>query len=131
MSKNPKNWRKLMKIANIVREILHIFGTTCEISMKFSGKIWLMIILKVAKNQAAFHPLFSRYIFLKKNRGGGKINPPPPPRLSPAVLGLKWQYSETWLFSIVDIYHFWLFLMHLLKKINPDIIGYWVIGGGC
>ena len=48
-----------------------------------------MIILKVAKNQAAFHPLFRRYIFLKTT-GGGQITPPPPATpLPPAVLGLK------------------------------------------
>ena len=40
-----------MKIANIVKESLHIFWTTCGISMKFSGMMWLMIILKVTKNQ--------------------------------------------------------------------------------
>ena len=40
-----------MKIANISNEILHIFRTTWGISMKFSRKMWLMLILKVAKNQ--------------------------------------------------------------------------------
>ena len=40
-----------MKIANIDKEILHIFWTTWGISMKFSGKMCLMIILKVTKNQ--------------------------------------------------------------------------------
>ena len=47
-----------MKIANIDREILGIFWTTWEISMTFSGKMWLMIILKVTKNQSfivSFH----------------------------------------------------------------------------
>ena len=38
-----------MKIANIVKESLRIFWTTCEISMKLSGMMWLMIILKVKK----------------------------------------------------------------------------------
>ena len=38
-----------MKIANIVKESLHIFWKTCGISMKFSGMMWLMIILKVKK----------------------------------------------------------------------------------
>ena len=52
MSKNSKNWWKSMKIGNIAREILHNFLTTWLISMKFSGKMYLMIILKVTKNQA-------------------------------------------------------------------------------
>ena len=49
MSKNPKNWWKLMKIANIDRESLHISWTDWGISMKSSGKMWLMIILKATK----------------------------------------------------------------------------------
>ena len=40
-----------MKIANIDKEILHIFWTTWGCSMKFSGKMWLMIMLKITKNQ--------------------------------------------------------------------------------
>ena len=42
-----------MKIANIEREILHIFWTTLGISMTFSGNMWLMIILKATKNQGS------------------------------------------------------------------------------
>ena len=42
---------KSMKIANIDREILHIFWTTWEISMKLSGELWLMIILKFTDKQ--------------------------------------------------------------------------------
>ena len=45
MSKNPKNrWK-------YDGENLHIFWTIWGISMKFSGEMWLMIILKVTKNQ--------------------------------------------------------------------------------
>ena len=73
MSKNPKNQWKSMKIANIDREILHIFWTTWGISMKFSGKMWLMIILKVTKNQGFTLPLED--IFFEKPQGGGKIEP--------------------------------------------------------
>ena len=51
ISKNPKNGWKSMKIANIDREIVHNFWTTWENSMKFSEKMWRMIILKVTKNQ--------------------------------------------------------------------------------
>ena len=57
MSKSPKNWWNSMKIANIDREIFHIFWTTWGISIKFSGKMWLMIILKVRKNHSVTLPL--------------------------------------------------------------------------
>ena len=48
---NDKNFKKSMKIANVDREILRIFWTTWGIPMKFSGKMWLMITLKLTKNQ--------------------------------------------------------------------------------
>ena len=41
-----------MNIANVDRESLHIFWTIWGISMKFSGKMWLMIILKIIKNHS-------------------------------------------------------------------------------
>ena len=50
MSKNLKNWGKLMKIADVDREFLHIFWTTWGNSIKYSGKTCLKIILKVTKN---------------------------------------------------------------------------------
>ena len=40
-----------MKIANIDREFLHIFWTTWGNSIKFSGKMFFKIILKVTRNQ--------------------------------------------------------------------------------
>ena len=73
MSKNPKNWWKLMKIANIDREILHIFWTTWGIPMKFSGKMWLMIIIEVTKNQG--FNLSLKDTFFKKPQGD-QIDPP-------------------------------------------------------
>ena len=76
MSKNPKNWGKLMKIANIDREFLHIFWTTWGNSMKFSGKMCFKIILKVTKNQG--FTLSLKDIFFEK----------PHWTPSPAVLGL-------------------------------------------
>ena len=51
MSKNPKNRWKSLKITNIDRVNLDIFWTTWGISIKYSGKIWLMIILEVTKIQ--------------------------------------------------------------------------------
>ena len=49
--RNVKNPRKLMKIVNIDEEHLHTFQMTCEISIEFSEKMCLMIVLKVTKNQ--------------------------------------------------------------------------------
>ena len=46
---NLKKNEKLIKIANIEEENLHNFWTTWGISVELSGKMWLMIILKVTK----------------------------------------------------------------------------------
>ena len=46
-----KKSEKLMKVVNIDGQNLHIFQTTWGISMKFSGKMWVVILLKVTKNQ--------------------------------------------------------------------------------
>ena len=62
-----------MKIANIDKEILDIFWTTWGISIKFLGKMWLMIILKVLKNQGFCH-LFRKYCF-RKTIDGVKLTP--------------------------------------------------------
>ena len=43
MAKNPENQWKSIKIVNIDGQILHNIRTTWVISMKFSGKMWLMI----------------------------------------------------------------------------------------
>ena len=56
-----------MKIANIDREFLHIFWATWGISMKFSEKMWIMIILKVTKNQG--FSLSLEDTFFKKLQG--------------------------------------------------------------
>ena len=58
-----------MKIANIDKEILHIVWTTWGISIKFSGKMWLMIILSHKKPE--FRSLFRRCMFQKITREGG------------------------------------------------------------
>ena len=57
-----------MKIANIDREVLHNFWTTWGISMKFSGKMDLMIILEATKNPG-FHPPFEETFFEKPHEG--------------------------------------------------------------
>ena len=90
--KKSKNWWILMEIANTGREILHIslhiFLTTWGVSMKFSGRIWLLI-LNVTKKQ--FHPLFRRYIFRQKK----DTHSPPPPRPSPAILGSSYSFKTS------------------------------------
>ena len=77
MSKNPKKRWKPMKIVNIVRKSLHIFWTTWRISIKFLGKMWFMIILKVTK-KPGFHTLLLEINF-GKTTGVSNWHPPPPP----------------------------------------------------
>ena len=60
-----------MKIANIDREILHIFWTAWESSMKISENMWLMIILTFTKNQG-FNP-YIEDTFFEKAQGGVKL----------------------------------------------------------
>ena len=64
-----------MKIANIDREILHNFWTTWGISMKFSGNMCLMIILKVTKKQG-FNLCLEDTIFEKPQGEGGSPTQP-------------------------------------------------------
>ena len=61
-----------MKIANIDRESLHIFWTIWRISMKFSEKMWLMIVLKVTQNQGL--TLSLEDVFGKTTDEGGQID---------------------------------------------------------
>ena len=80
MSESPKSWWKLMKIANTDKEILHNFWTTWGISMKFGGKMCLMIILKVTKNQSF---TFSwEDTFFEKPQGGQIAYSHPPTLLA-------------------------------------------------
>ena len=65
MSKNPK---KKMKIVNIDGENHQIFWTTWGILVKFSGNVWIMIILKLKKKTGP-HPLSLKHTFLKKPDG--------------------------------------------------------------
>ena len=77
MPKIPKKNRwALMKIANIDRvdrESLHIFSTTTEISMKFSNKMWLVMISKVKKIQGFTIPLEDA--FLENSQMGINLTP--------------------------------------------------------
>ena len=85
-----------MKIANIDKEILHNFWTTWGISMKFSGNMCLMIILKVTKNQG-FTLCLEDTIF-KKPQGRGQID-----TLPPAVLGLNKSSTQRSIVSCKEI----------------------------
>ena len=69
MSKTPKNWWKL---ANIDRKFLYIFWTSWGNSMKYSGKVWIKIILKVTKKQS--FTLSLEDTFLEKPQGEGGSN---------------------------------------------------------
>ena len=88
---NDKNFKKSMKIANVDREILGIFWTTWGIPMKFSGKMWLMIILKVIKNQDFTLSLEDTF-FEKNTEKGGQTELPP----LPAILRLSIQETGKW-----------------------------------
>ena len=78
-----------MKIANIDREFPCTFWTTWGNSMKFSGKMYLKIILKVTKNQGFTLSLEDKFF---KNHRGVKLPPP-----LPAVLGLKPFFKDIFL----------------------------------
>ena len=51
---NVKKSENSMKVVNIEEENLDIFCTSWGISMKFSGKMWLMIILKLVTKKQGF-----------------------------------------------------------------------------
>ena len=111
MSKNPENWWKSVKIANIDKESLHNFWTTWEISMKFWGKMWPMIILKVTKNVGFTLALEDTFFEEPHGGGGGQIDLSSPLpffpcrfRVKEAYLGIckspprpifSWKISET------------------------------------
>ena len=80
MPESPKSGWKLMKIANTDREILHNFWTTWGISMKFWGKMCLMIILKVTKKQSFTFSLEDT--FIEKQQGGQIASSHPPTLLA-------------------------------------------------
>ena len=55
---------KMMKTVNTGGENLHIFWATWAISMKFSGKMWTLIILKVTK-KPALHDISRQHSIIK------------------------------------------------------------------
>ena len=72
----PKKSPKVLQIVTIDGENLHIFWTTWGTSVKCLGKMWLLIILQVTKNQGFTFSLEDK--FLKKVQGT-HINPHPQP----------------------------------------------------
>ena len=96
-----------MKIVNIDGEVLHIFWTIWEIPMKFSGKMWLMIIYKVTKNQGFILSLENT--FLKKLQEGLSWPLPSHLRLKSIFVRLIW--SDSWCKNIVD--DGWVVLLRL------------------
>ena len=56
----------MMKLVNVCEKDLHIFRTTEGISMKFSGKMGFMIILKAPKTMAL--TLSRKHSFRKTTR---------------------------------------------------------------
>ena len=97
-----KIFEKLTKIVNNEEENLHIFWTSWGISMKFSGKMWLVIILKVTKKQktrASFF-LWKKYI-LGKNTG---VRPKLAPTCSSSVNIITNNHGRTqkWNYSVLD-----------------------------
>ena len=66
---NAKKSKKLIKIVNTGEEDFHIFRMTWGVSMTFSGKMCLMMILKVTKTRAL--PPSLENTVLKNHRGEG------------------------------------------------------------
>ena len=71
---NVKKYKNLMKIVIIDEENLHIFRNIWKISMQLSGKICLMITLKVTEKQAFTLSLSRKYSF-EKTTGWVKLIP--------------------------------------------------------
>ena len=57
-------------MVNTEEEDLYILWVTLEISIKFSGKMWFIIILKVSEKQGFTFSLENA--FLEKPQGGGR-----------------------------------------------------------
>ena len=72
---NNKKFEKLMKIVDLDGENLQIFWITWgKTSMKFSGKMRLLIILQVTKNQG--FTLSLEYAYFEKPQGVKLTCPP-------------------------------------------------------
>ena len=67
-----------MKIGYIERENLYIFWMTWLITLKFAGKMWLSIILKVTKKKDFSLSLENRFLEKPQSMGEVKLSSPPP-----------------------------------------------------
>ena len=98
-----------MKIAYIYRESLHNFWTTRGTEIKFSGKMWFMIILKVTKEQA--FTLCSEDTFLgKPQRWGVKWTPPA------LTSSFRINQSKYWCCLSIATFAWYLFQLNFLLK---------------
>ena len=137
MSKNLRNWWKSMIIANIDREILHNFWTTSGISMKFSRKMFLMIILKVTKNQGFVLSLEDTF-FEKPQGAGGSNWPHPIPSRFRVESPVEWVYLISSLISFhysfiykwnQNLAHFCLNFCQMFSEALKFISTYMELGG--
>ena len=67
-----------MKIGYIDRENLHIFWATWLIKLKFAGKMWLSVILKVTKKKDFSLSLENTFLEKPQSMGEVKLSSPPP-----------------------------------------------------
>ena len=66
--------KKGITLVNIDEENLHIFWTAWGISMRFSGKMWLMTILKFTR-KTWLQTISSTGTFRKMTEGGDQTDP--------------------------------------------------------
>ena len=73
--------------------------------MKFSGKMYLKIILKVTKNQGGFSHYLEDTLFEKPQGGSVKLTlPRPPPHPPPAFLGLNVSFLPNPVFPLLSFF---------------------------
>ena len=111
---NVKQFEKLTKIVNIQEENLHILCTSWKISMKFSGKMWLMIVLKVTKKQG-FTLSLKNTFWVEIPQVDVKLTPTPatPQPFSGEYILLSYGVSNSFFFSIQFLFPHAVLLINL------------------
>ena len=111
---NVKQFKKLAKIVNIQEENLHILCTSWKISMKSSGKMSLMIILKVTKNQG-FTLSLENTFWVEIPQVDVKLTPTPatPHSFSGEYILLSYGVSNGFFFSIQCLFPHAVLLINL------------------
>ena len=99
-----------MKIANIETENLYIFWMIWEISMKLSGKMWFMIMLKAVTQKQRFTPTLED-TFLGKRQGQVSLTLLPPPS---SLFRVKVSVSAFMAYSLTQSQLFCQFFMVFL-----------------